>query len=30
MRDWFREITTLKTLASKRVLAKEDETEAKG
>ena len=29
MRDWFREITTLKTLASKRVLAKEDETEAK-
>jgi UDP-3-O-[3-hydroxymyristoyl] glucosamine N-acyltransferase len=25
MRDWFREITTLKTLASKRVLAKEDE-----
>ena len=30
MRDWFREITTLKTLASKRVLAKEDETDAKG
>lgn len=30
MRDWFREITTLKTLASKRVLAKEDGTEAKG
>jgi UDP-3-O-[3-hydroxymyristoyl] glucosamine N-acyltransferase len=30
MRDWFREITTLKTLASKRVLAKEDETSSKG
>jgi UDP-3-O-[3-hydroxymyristoyl] glucosamine N-acyltransferase len=29
MRDWFREITTLKTLASKRVLAKEDDTGAK-
>src|SRR5829696_6113120 len=30
VREWFREITTLKTLASKRVLAKEDVTEAKG
>jgi UDP-3-O-[3-hydroxymyristoyl] glucosamine N-acyltransferase len=30
MRDWFREITTLKTLASKRVLAKEDEPSSKG
>jgi UDP-3-O-[3-hydroxymyristoyl] glucosamine N-acyltransferase len=29
VREWFREITTLKTLASKRVLAKEDETSAK-
>jgi UDP-3-O-[3-hydroxymyristoyl] glucosamine N-acyltransferase len=28
MRDWFRELTTLKTLASKRVLAKEDPTPA--
>jgi UDP-3-O-[3-hydroxymyristoyl] glucosamine N-acyltransferase len=26
MREWFREVTALKTLASKRVLAKEDET----
>ena len=29
VREWFREITTLKTLASKRVLAKEDETSPK-
>jgi UDP-3-O-[3-hydroxymyristoyl] glucosamine N-acyltransferase len=28
MREWFRELTTLKTLASKRVLAKEDSTPA--
>jgi UDP-3-O-[3-hydroxymyristoyl] glucosamine N-acyltransferase len=26
MREWFREVTALKTLASKRVLAKEDDT----
>jgi UDP-3-O-[3-hydroxymyristoyl] glucosamine N-acyltransferase len=28
VRDWFRELTTLKTLASKRVLAKEDDKPA--
>jgi UDP-3-O-[3-hydroxymyristoyl] glucosamine N-acyltransferase len=29
IRDWFREVTALKTLASKRVLAKEDDTSSR-